>query len=149
MHREHRGGLVAAVLSAAVLVAGCGGEQGEPEATAAGSSDTAAPAPEVRQLYAPDGARPVGPDAPGDMQQYADCYDWNAGSRDEKVATVVALREQLTPQGSADPVSPLDDVLAFRRLEQTCTSGYTKSLRLYKLYVRMQAYGTLADTDLG
>ncbi len=116
MSRRAAAGLAAAALA----VAGCG--DAEPKRAAA-------PA-----------AKPVGPENQGSVVQFADCADWKQGSTAEKKATVVALRGQLTPQNSADAASPLPDDRAFDILEKTCTESGIDSLRLYKLYVRVQAY---------
>lgn len=111
-----------AVLLAAVVLAGCGSEE------------RAAPQ-----------AEPVGDPSQGSVVQYADCADWNGGSTAEKRATVVALRGQLTPQTSATAASPLDDERALTLLDRACTPEFAGSLRLYKLYVRAQAFAPLAN----
>lgn len=79
------------------------------------------------------------------MVQFADCDDWRAGTAAEREATVVALRGQLTPQTSATAESPLSDERAYEILQKACTPGYAGSLRLYKLYVRAQAFAPLSE----
>lgn len=113
--------------AAALAAAGCGssGDDGD-------GKRTAAPA-----------AKPVGEASQGSVVQYADCGDWKAGTKAEKEATIVALRGQLTPQNSASAASDLPDDRAYEVLEKTCTEGGIDSLRLYKLYVRVQAYAPI------
>ena len=115
---------VAPVLLVAALLAGCGG----------GSAERPAPTPT---------AKPVGLESQGSVVQYADCGDWRGGTPAEKRATVVALRGQLTPQSSETAASPLPDGRAYEILEGACAPGNPASLRLYKLYVRAQAFAPL------
>ena len=129
-----RSAAAAKLLAAAALVlpiASCGG----------GATGEASQSSNDRFVVSAD-AGVVGESAAGQVLQYADCYDWEDGSVDERRATVVQLREQLTPQVAEDPESPLSDPDAYEKLDGSCTAG-PKSLRLYKLYVRMQALGTL------
>jgi hypothetical protein len=88
-------------------------------------------------------AQPVGEANQGSVVQVADCRDWRKGSLAEKRATVVALRGQLTPQSSETAESPLPDERALEILDNSCRPAYASSLRLYKLYVRAQAFARL------
>jgi hypothetical protein len=115
---------VAALVAVAALAA-CGGDSGE-----------SAPAAE---------AQPVGREIAGSVVQYADCGDWLEGSRAEREATVRALRGQLTPQGSETAASPLPDERAYTLLQRTCSNSNVESLRLYKLYARMQGFAPLME----
>ena len=90
---------------------------------------------------------PVGPESQGSSVQYADCGDWRRASAPDKQATVVALRGQLTPQSSKTAESPLDDGRAREILDKACEPSFAKSLRLYKLYVRAQAFAPLQPQD--
>ena len=90
------------------------------------------------------GAKPVGRESAGSVVQFADCGDWRRGTEAERYATVVALRGQLTPQRSKSAASPLPDDRAYELLQNTCSTANTESLRLYKLYVRMQGFAPLA-----
>jgi hypothetical protein len=112
-----------AVLAAAVA-AGCGDDSGSSRS---------------------DGAKPVGRESGGSVVQLADCGDWRRGTEPERYATVEALRGQLTPQLSKSAASPLPDERAYAMLEKTCSSGRFDSLRLYKLYVRMQGFAPLME----
>ena len=90
-------------------------------------------------------AKPVGKETAGSVVQFADCGDWRAGSRAQRVVTVERLRGQLTPQRSKTAASPLSDERAYALLQKACTPGYAESLRLYKLYVRMQGFAPLSQ----
>ena len=89
-------------------------------------------------------AQPVGKNSAGSVVQFADCGDWRAGNRAERAVTVVHLRGQLTPQRSKTAESPLADDRAYALLDRACTPAYAESLRLYKLYVRMQGFAPLS-----
>jgi hypothetical protein len=123
------GSLVAAV-AALALTGGCGGEDQREGGTDAVGAAT---------------AKPVGTERAGSVTQYADCDDWRAGSPAERRATVVELRRQLTPQTSETAESPLADARAYEILQKACKPDYAGSLRLYKLYVRAQAFAPLND----
>lgn len=89
--------------------------------------------------------QPVGESSAGSVVQFADCGDWRGGSRAERMVTVEHLRGQLTPQRSASAESPLPDRRAYAMLDRACTPSYAESLRLYKLYVRMQGFAPLSQ----
>lgn len=114
-----------AAFVAAVVAAGCGGDPEDSSRSA--------------------GAKPVGTESAGSVVQFADCGDWRGGTEAERYATVEALRGQLTPQRSKDAGSPLPDERAYELLNKTCATANTESLRLYKLYVRMQGFAPLAE----
>ncbi len=117
-------------LLAAVALAGCGG---------GGDDEQPAPA----KVDAETTAAPVGKPNQGTIVQYADCDDWNKGGTAEKQATVLQLRDQLTPQDDPNATSALKDDDALAILDHACEPSYSGSLRLYKLYVRAQAYAPL------
>jgi hypothetical protein len=119
--------VLAAVLFGAAGVAGCGG-----------GDDGQASEPEPA-------AQAVGKEIAGSVVQYADCGDWREGSRAERVATVEQLRGQLTPQRSKSAASPLPDERAYEMLDKACTPEFSESLRLYKLYARMQGFAPLSE----
>jgi hypothetical protein len=54
------------------------------------------------------------------------------------------LRGQLTPQRSETAASPLSDERAYAVFQKACSPDYAESLRLYKLYVRVQGFAPLA-----
>ena len=125
-----RAGLVAAALAAAALGAGCG-EDSEPAAQAP---------PEQAKA-----AEPVGIESAGSVAQFADCDDWNGGTRAERMATIEEIRGQHTPQRSKTAASPLSDERAYAIFEKACAPDYAGSLRLYKLYVKAQGFSPLYD----
>jgi hypothetical protein len=119
---------LAPLLAGAILLAGCGGGDKEP----------AGPVPARSQS--------VGKPTAGSVVQFADCSDWNRGTRAEREATVRELRDQLTQQGERSNASPLSDERAYRVIQKTCTAtDYAGSLRLYKLYARVQGFAPLAE----
>lgn len=119
--------LISAVAAAGALAAaGCGGGQD--------------PAP---RADAP-AAKPVGIERAGSTAQFADCGDWRAASRAERFATIEAIRGQFTPQRSRTAASPLPDERAYAVFQKVCRQDYAESLRLYKLYVKVQGFAPLA-----
>ena len=60
-------------------------------------------------------------------------------------ATIRALRGQLTPTQSKTARSPLPDEQAYASFNKTCATPGSESLRLYKLYVRMQGFAPLTE----
>jgi hypothetical protein len=126
-----RGWPLASALVAAALLAGCGGDDRE----------TAAPA-------AKDGgkeAESVGRRSAGSVVQFADCNDWRRGTKAERQATVVELRDQLTQQGERSNESPLSDDRAYEIFQKACKPDFAGSLRLYKLYARAQGFAPLNE----
>ena len=113
---------------AAALLAGCG---------AGGDDDPAKP---VRV-----DAQSVGKRTAGSVVQFADCNDWRRGTKAQREATVLELRDQLTQQSSRSRQSPLRDDRAYAILQKACKPDYAGSLRLYKLYVRAQGFAPLVE----
>lgn len=128
-----RRALLTALVGACLLAAGCGGDSDTEKAASGG-----APA-DTRQ------AKSVGPRIAGSVVQYADCGDWRRGTRREREATVVELRDQLTAQSESDTASPLPDDRAYRILNKSCAQGYARSLRLYKLFAKAQGFAPLGE----
>lgn len=89
----------------------------------------------------------VGPVRANSTAQFASCRDWRRGSEDERYATIADIRGQLTPQTATNADSDLPDETAYEIFQKVCANDYSDSLRLYKLYVRAQAYAPLR-TDL-
>lgn len=127
-----RPALLAALVLACLLIAGCGGDDGGKAAADKGHHDT-------RQ------ATSVGPRIAGSVVQYADCGDWRKGTRREREATIEELRDQLTAQSQRDTSSPLPDDRAYRILDKSCAQGYASSLRLYKMFARAQGFAPLGE----
>ena len=120
---------LAPLLMAAAFASGCGGDESEPPSGEAAGKK----------------AEPVGKRVAGSVVQFADCEDWRAGSRAEREATVLELRDQLTAQSSASNESPLTDERAYAILQKACKSDFASGLRLYKLYVRAQGFAPLRE----
>jgi len=118
---------LAPLLAGAILLAGCGGEDEEP----------AGPVPAKSQS--------VGKRTAGSVVQFADCSDWNRGTRAEREATVRELRDQLTQQGERSNESPLSDRHAYAIIQKACAPDFAGSLRLYKLYARAQGFAPLSE----
>lgn len=88
-------------------------------------------------------AKPVGEEVTGSVVQYADCGDWEKGTVAERMATITALKGQLTPQTAKTPHSALDDDKAYEILSNFCDSGLSSKLRLYKIYAKAQGFSPL------
>lgn len=121
--RRTRSALTAGVLALGLTVSACGGDDDEETGD----------------------ARPAGPEVAGSVVQYADCGDWRDATREERYATIEALKGHLTPQTEETPRSALDDDRAYEIFQKTCAPGQPSSLRLYKLYVRAQGFAPLAE----
>ena len=90
-------------------------------------------------------AKPLGYESAGATVQFADCGDWRGGTHEERLATVEQLRGHLTPQRSRSAASPLPDDRAYAAFERACAPPWAESLRLYKLYVRVQGFAPLSE----
>lgn len=101
-------------------------------------------APTAAQPVGPAQAQPVGDFSGGSVAQFADCGDWKSGTPAEREATVRELRGQLTPQRSKSAASPLADDRAYAIFENACAPDYAESLRLYKLYAKVQGFAPLS-----
>ena len=115
-----------AALVAVALAAGCGG---------GADSQPSAAAP----------AKPVGDESAGSVAQFANCGDWKGGTEAERRATVKVLRGYLTPQRSKTAAGPLADDRAYEVFQKACAPDYADSLRLHKLYVKVQGFSPLAE----
>jgi hypothetical protein len=115
-----------AAFGAAAVAAGCGG-----------GDERSASASQAAK------AQPVGEQSAGSVAQFADCGDWKRGTRAERYATIAVLRGRLTPERSKSAASPLSDDRAYEVFQNTCSQGID-SLRLYKLYVKVQGFAPLS-----
>jgi len=113
-------GLALSILS----LAGCGGD--------------AAPA-------AKEEAQPLGEVRVGSVAQLAQCRDWNAGTREERLATIDDIREQINLQDSNVKTPELSDEAAYEVLDNACAQDFAKSFRLYKVYARATAFASFAE----
>lgn len=114
-------GPAAALLTAALILGGCGADDGD------GGGDRAA-------------GEGVGLVVAGSTAQFASCEDWRRGTVPQRYATIADIRGQLTPQSSATEVSDLSDEAAYRVFQSSCATDGADQLRLYKLYARAQAF---------
>jgi hypothetical protein len=126
-----RAGWLVPALVAAALLGGCG-DDGDDDAAPSAKAKSAEP-------------KSVGRRSAGSVVQFADCNDWRRGTRAEREATVRELRDQLTQQGEPSNASPLSDERAYATFQKACRPDYAGSLRLYKLYVRVQGYAPLHE----
>jgi hypothetical protein len=106
--------LIAGVLAAS----GCGGDD-------AGSAEQSQQGP---QLGAPI--------------NLADCRDWNAGSLDERLGTIRAIRDFLGEPvpGTGGTGAVLEDDQAYDLFEGWCGNEFARGFKLYKLYSRAAAF---------
>jgi hypothetical protein len=116
-----RGGIAVLALCAAAAV-GCSSDSDD-----SGSSTTKGVRPEVA----------------GTTAGLANCREWNAATVEQRKFTLRDLRGQLTAQTDPTERSVLSDKRAYEIFQRWCKQDYASELRLYKLYVRAQAYEPL------
>lgn len=92
-----------------------------------------------------EAAQPVGQKLVGSVAQMAECADWNAGSRGQRVATIHDIRQQINLKDSAVQTPELSDEAAYEVLDNTCRQDFAGSFRLYKLYARAASFAPLAE----
>ena len=84
--------------------------------------------------------QPVGDVRVGSISYLAQCRDWNAGTRAQKLATIADIRNQINT-GDAGVENPtLNDEEAYGLFQRACSHDYATAFRLYKLYFRASAY---------
>ena len=117
------GGATALALLAALVLASCGsGSDPQPRA-----------------------AKPVGEELVGSVAQMAQCSDWNAGTRAQRLATIHDIRQQVNLKDSAVHTPELSDHAAYQVLQSMCGKDFAGSFRLYKLYARAASFAAFAD----
>ena len=80
----------------------------------------------------------------GSVAPLAQCRDWAGGNRDERLATIEDIREQINLKDSAvqTPSCPTRPPTGY----STATAGGpTRDLRLYKLYARADSFAAFAE----
>jgi hypothetical protein len=87
----------------------------------------------------------VGQQVGGSVAALAQCRDWNAGTEDEKQATIADIRSSLTPQSQKESGTSLSDERAYELFEYSCTEDWAQGFELYKLYARAAAFAPLAE----
>jgi hypothetical protein len=90
-------------------------------------------------------AGPVGERLVGSVAQMAQCSDWNAGTRAQRLATIHDIRQQVSLRDSAVRTPELSDHAAYAVLENTCSRDFAGSFRLYKLYARAASFAAFAE----
>lgn len=120
---------LAALLAAALMVGACG----EGSGSEAGDAQADGEATGVGQVRA------------GSVASLAQCSDWNAGSEEERFATVADIREQLNQAGADGPTPDLPDEQAYALFERACANDFAAGFRLYKVYARGAAFSRLTE----
>ena len=118
-----RAPVAAAALTAVVVLVACGG----------GDSENAGEATGVGQARA------------GSVASLAQCSDWQAGTDDERWATIADIRAHLNEAGADGPTPDLPDDEAYELFERACANDYAAGFRLYKLYSRAAAFSPLVE----
>ncbi|MBA3260972.1 MAG: hypothetical protein H0T69_00560 [Thermoleophilaceae bacterium] len=90
-------------------------------------------------------AKPVGEKLVGSVAQMAQCSDWNAGTRPQRVATIHDIRQQVNLKDSALHTPELSDEAAYDVLDNTCRRDFAGSFRLYKLYARAASFAPFTE----
>jgi hypothetical protein len=90
-------------------------------------------------------AKAVGQVLVGSVAQMATCSDWSGGTREERVATIHDIRQQINLKDSAVQTPELSDDAAYQVLESLCSKDFAGSFRLYKLYARAASFAPLAE----
>ena len=93
----------------------------------------------------PRAAKPVGEKLVGSVAQMAQCSDWNAGTRPQRLATIHDIRQQVNLRDSAVQTPELSDHAAYEVLQNTCSKDFAGSFRLYKLYARAASFAAFTD----
>jgi hypothetical protein len=111
----------AVALCAAVLVAGCGGDDGAVRTTAPASG-------------------PLGPDA---RLQTATCREWRAAPPRQRANTVDRLEEVAAgPRGEG---GTLPDRVAYETIDARCGVRLARGFLLYDIYNRAAGFRSLAE----
>lgn len=113
-------------IAVALLVGGCGGSEG------GGASASGVDVTGVGQVRA------------GSVASLAQCSDWNAGSEEERLATIADIRNQVNQTGADGPTPDLSDAAATTLFDRACANDYALGFRLYKLYLRAASFGSLS-----
>ena len=84
-------------------------------------------------------AKPVGEVLRGLGRGARPMQGLDGGDRDERLATIDDIREQVNLKDSAVETPELSDKAAYRVLDSICSAALRGSFRLYKLYARATA----------
>jgi hypothetical protein len=111
----------AVAVAAALVVAGCGGDE---------------PAPASR----PAAEGPLGPSA---RLQTATCREWRAAPRAQRSLTVDRLEE--IAAGPRKEGGTLPDAVAYETLQARCGPRFARGFLLYDIYNRAAGFQSLAE----
>jgi hypothetical protein len=89
------------------------------------------------------GAKPLGQVTAGSVAQLAQCRDWKAGTRAERLATIADVRAQVNLRDGSVQIPALDDKRAYALFQSACSEDFASSFRLYKLYARATGFAYL------
>ena len=95
----------------------------------------------------PETAQPLGDELVGSVAQLAQCSDWLAGGRAERLATVDDVREQINLEDGTGETPELSDDAAYGLFERTCANDYAQTFRLYKIYARATSFASFAEAQ--
>jgi hypothetical protein len=90
-----------------------------------------------------DGVGGVGAQRVGSVASLAQCSERQAGTREQRLATIHDIRAQLNQAGGVEPTSDLNDQRAYALLQRACANEFASGFRLYKLYARGAAFSRL------
>jgi hypothetical protein len=90
-------------------------------------------------------AKGVGEEVGGSVAALAQCRDWNAGTEEERQATIADIRSSLTPQSQPESGTALSDERAYELFEHSCEEDWAQGFELYKLYARAAAFAPLTE----
>jgi hypothetical protein len=87
----------------------------------------------------------VGQERVGSVAALAQCSDWNAGTEEERQATIADIQRQLEQAGADGPTPQLPTDEAYDLFERACANEFAAGFRLYKVYARGAAFFRLAE----
>ena len=100
-----------------------------------------APSPSAGDEY---GAEPLGQVTAGSVARLAQCRDWRAGTRAQRLATIADVRAQINLEDGTVEIPALTDDEAYELFQSACSHDFTRGFRLYKLYARATGYAYLS-----
>ena len=92
-----------------------------------------------------EAASGVGQERAGSVAALAQCSDWNAGSEEERLATIADIQAQLNQAGADGPTPDLPTDEAYDLFERACANDFAAGFRLYKIYARGAAFSRLTE----
>jgi hypothetical protein len=89
-------------------------------------------------------AQGVGPVKVGSIAAGAQCRDWNAGTEEQKLATIEDIRSQINLEDAPVDTPALTDDQAYELFEHACAEDFAAGFKLYKLYAQRAGFQPLA-----